>query len=45
MLFQQNLLWIANFDENNIGPNIKWIKVVDEFVSEYTVYVFNHLIH
>ena len=42
MLFQQNLLWIANFDKNNIGPNIEWIKVVDEFVSEYTVYVSNH---
>ena len=45
MLSQQNLLWIANFDKNSIGPNIKWIKVVDEFVSQYIVYVSNHPIH
>lgn len=45
MSFQQNLLWIANFDKDNIGPNIKWTKVVDEFVSEYTVYVSNLPIH
>lgn len=45
MSFQQNLLWIANFDENSIGPNIKWIKLVDKFVSRYTVYVSNHPIH
>ena len=41
-VLQQNLLWIANFDKNSIGPNIKWIKLVDEFVSEYSVYVSNH---
>lgn len=45
MLFQQNLLWIANFDKNNIGRNIKWIKIVDEFVSEYAVYVSIPPIH
>ena len=39
MSFQQNLLWIANFDKNIIGPNIKWIKLVDKFESSYTVYV------
>ncbi|KAF8803935.1 hypothetical protein BYT27DRAFT_7259917 [Phlegmacium glaucopus] len=34
---RQNLLWIADFDTNDIGPNIKWIRVVGEFASEYDV--------
>ncbi|KAF8164897.1 prolyl oligopeptidase [Crassisporium funariophilum] len=34
---RQNLLWVADFDANNIGPNIKWNKVIDEFVGEYDV--------
>ena len=39
MLFQKNLLWIAEFETNNIGPNIQWIKLVNEFEAEYEVYV------
>ena len=45
MSFQKNLLWIANFDKDNIGPNIEWMKVVNEFVSGYSVYVSNLSIH
>ncbi|KAJ3506736.1 hypothetical protein NLJ89_g6702 [Agrocybe chaxingu] len=32
---RQNLLWIADYDANNIGPNIRWRKVVNEFEAEY----------
>ncbi|KAF8966430.1 prolyl oligopeptidase [Flammula alnicola] len=34
---RQNLLWIADFDPENIGPNIKWNKVVEEWGAEYDV--------
>jgi len=30
---------------NNIGPNVKWIKVVDAFASEYDVYVSKRLMN
>lgn len=41
ILFQRNLLWIADFDTNNIVTNIKWIKLVNEFTGEFDVYVLN----
>ncbi|KAG6853174.1 hypothetical protein C0991_006352 [Blastosporella zonata] len=34
---RKNLLWIADLNENEIGPNIKWQKLVDEFESEYHI--------
>ncbi|KDR74502.1 hypothetical protein GALMADRAFT_70906 [Galerina marginata CBS 339.88] len=34
---RQNLLWIAAFDPANLGPNIKWQKVFDEYHSEYEI--------
>jgi len=37
---QQNLLWITEFDTNNIGPDLKWNKIFDEFEGEYDVYVY-----
>ncbi|CAA7259570.1 unnamed protein product [Cyclocybe aegerita] len=32
---RQNLLWIADYDTNGIGPNIQWRKVVNKFEAEY----------
>ncbi|KAJ3496917.1 hypothetical protein NLJ89_g10419 [Agrocybe chaxingu] len=32
---RQNLLWIADYDANNIGTNIGWRKVVNKFEAEY----------
>ncbi|TFY82919.1 hypothetical protein EWM64_g1087 [Hericium alpestre] len=34
---RKNLLWIADLHENTIGPNIKWIKLVDEYEWNYSV--------
>ncbi|KAF8898147.1 prolyl oligopeptidase [Gymnopilus junonius] len=34
---RQNLLWIADFEPEKIGPNIKWKKVFDEYRAEYEV--------
>lgn len=34
---QKNLLWVADLQENEIGPNIKWEKLIDEFEAEYDV--------
>ncbi|KAF8169488.1 prolyl oligopeptidase [Pholiota molesta] len=32
---RQNLLRVAKFDPNNIGPDIKWNKIADEWGAEY----------
>ncbi|KAG6809347.1 hypothetical protein H0H92_000596 [Tricholoma furcatifolium] len=34
---RKNLLWVADLSENEIGPDIKWNKVIDEFQSEYHI--------
>ncbi|KAG5642611.1 hypothetical protein DXG03_002481 [Asterophora parasitica] len=34
---RKNLLWIADLETNQIGPNIKWNKVIDEFKGEYHI--------
>ncbi|KAF9526276.1 prolyl oligopeptidase [Crepidotus variabilis] len=34
---RRNKLWIAEYDPKNIGPNIKWNKVVDNYDGEYDV--------
>ena len=34
-LNQHNLFWIAEFDAENIGLNINWIRLVDEFKANY----------
>ncbi|KAG8875819.1 hypothetical protein FRB98_007565 [Tulasnella sp. 332] len=36
-----NKLWIADLHENEIGPNIKWHKVVDDFKASYTIVANN----
>ncbi|KAH0586963.1 hypothetical protein H2248_005791 [Termitomyces sp. 'cryptogamus'] len=33
----RNLLWIADLSENDIGPNIKWNKIINQFESEYHI--------
>lgn len=34
---QKNLVWVTDLQENEIGPNMKWDKIVDEFEAEYEV--------
>ncbi|EIN10182.1 hypothetical protein PUNSTDRAFT_142274 [Punctularia strigosozonata HHB-11173 SS5] len=34
---QKNLLWICDLANNEIGPDMKWHKVVDKFHALYTV--------
>lgn len=34
---QKNLLWVADLQETEIGQNIKWKKLIDEFEAEYNV--------
>lgn len=34
---RKNMLWIADLEENEIGPNMKWTKLVDEFDAEFDV--------
>ena len=36
---QKNLLWVAEVKENEVGPNIKWNKIKNEFESEFHVFV------
>ena len=33
-------MWIADLKGNEIGPNLKWIKVVNEFDASYKELVF-----
>lgn len=34
------MLWIADLHENEIGPNIKWNKIINEFEASYSMSVF-----
>ncbi|KAF9240642.1 prolyl oligopeptidase [Melanogaster broomeanus] len=34
---RKNLLWVADLQENEIGQNMKWEKLIDEFEAEYDV--------
>ncbi|KZT27069.1 hypothetical protein NEOLEDRAFT_1194599 [Neolentinus lepideus HHB14362 ss-1] len=34
---RKNLLWIADLEQNEIGPNMKFTKLVDEFEAEYDI--------
>ena len=33
------MLWVADLQETEIGQNMKWDKIVNEFESEYTMSV------
>lgn len=35
---QKNLLWLADLEKEPIGPHLNWIKLVDDFEAEYSVY-------
>lgn len=37
-MLQRNLLWVAEVEKNEIGPNIRWNKIQNEFASEFFVY-------
>ena len=32
-------MWVADLQENEIGPNLKWIKLVNEFDASYDMLV------
>ncbi|KAH7890841.1 prolyl oligopeptidase [Phlebopus sp. FC_14] len=34
---RKNLLWVCDLQDNEIGQNMKWEKLVDEFDAEYDV--------
>ncbi|KAG5649915.1 hypothetical protein H0H81_001511 [Sphagnurus paluster] len=34
---RKNLLWVAELEKNEIGPNIKWNKIINEFEDEYNL--------
>lgn len=34
---RQHKLWIADLTQNDIGPDIKWIKLVDDFEADFTI--------
>lgn len=36
---QKYLVWVADLKENEIGPNLKWIKLIDEFDASYDMLV------
>ena len=33
------MLWVADLHENAIGPNLRWLKIVNEFDASYSVFV------
>jgi prolyl oligopeptidase len=34
---RKSLFWIADLQINEIGPNMKWLKLVDKWEAEYNV--------
>jgi len=41
---QKNLLWVADLEKEQIGSNFSWIKLVDDFEAEYSVYAIDYAI-
>lgn len=35
LISKVNKVWIADLQDNEIGPNMKWHKVVDNFDASY----------
>ena len=33
------MVWVADLQENAIGPNLKWLKLVNEFDASYSMFV------
>jgi prolyl oligopeptidase len=44
IVFQENLLWVAETETNEIGPSIQWKKIQNEFVAGFDVYVSTFLL-
>jgi hypothetical protein len=40
-VLQKNLLWLVDLEKEPIGPNLTWIKLVDDFEAEYSVYAIS----
>ncbi|KAF8696533.1 hypothetical protein AX14_001525 [Amanita brunnescens Koide BX004] len=38
---KRNLVWVAELDGGRIGPELKWRKVINKYVADYTV-ITNH---
>lgn len=36
---QKNLLWVADLEKDEIGPNLKWTKFINEFDASYETLV------
>ncbi|KAI0294865.1 prolyl oligopeptidase [Multifurca ochricompacta] len=34
---RKNLLWLADLEKEQIGPNLNWIKLVNDFEAEYNI--------
>ncbi|KAL0949097.1 hypothetical protein HGRIS_009187 [Hohenbuehelia grisea] len=34
---RKNLIWITDLEQNAIGPNMKWDRVIDEYEAEYEI--------
>ena len=34
---RKSLLWIADLQTNEIGLNMKWLKLVDQWEADYTM--------
>jgi len=35
-------LWLADLEKQPIGPNFDWIKLVDDFEAEYSMYALDY---
>jgi len=38
------MLWLADLEKEQIGSNFSWIKLVNDFEAEYSVYAINYAI-
>jgi hypothetical protein len=36
------MLWLADLEKQPVGSNFEWIKLVDDFEAEYSMYALNH---
>lgn len=36
------MLWLADLEKQPIGSNFDWIKLVDNFEAEYSMYALNN---
>jgi hypothetical protein len=36
------MLWLADLEKQPVGSNFDWIKLVDNFEAEYSMYALNY---